>query len=386
MTSYEPSSDGELAAVLRECAAKRQVIELTGCGSKAAMAGLVEGADVSVSTRELRKVLAYEARDLTISVGAGLPFSELQKLLAENGQMIALDPPFRDVSSIGGIIASNSSGPMRAAFGSARDLVIGMKFATLEGKLVQAGGMVVKNVAGLDMGKLMIGSFGTLAAMASLNFRVHSMAEATETFIYSRPELEEALGKRDAIVASVLQPISVDLLSPAVAMRFGHRGYVLAIRVAGREDLLARYRKELPDTERLTGETESDFWQTIREFTPGFLAEHPDGVIAKVSTTLAGMAQIPKTVAGWFIARAATGVSYFYFSSWMAAAPWWRKVEEGCLPAVIEYAPAPVRSTENLWSGRRGKAEQEAFVMMEKVKRMFDPERLLNPKRLYGRI
>ena len=386
MTNYEPGSEDELAAVLRECAARRQVIELTGRGSKVAMAGVVEGPDVAVSTKNLRKVLAYEPRDLTISVGAGFSFAELQQLLAQNGQMIALDPPFRETCSIGGVVASNSSGPMRRAFGSARDLVIGMKFATLEGKLVQAGGMVVKNVAGLDMGKLMIGSFGTLAAMASLNFRLHSAPEVTETFLYSRPELEETLGKRDAIVASVLQPISVDLLSPAVAMRFGQRGYVLAIRVAGREDLLERYRKELADAERLTGDAENDFWVAVREFTPGFLAEHPDGVVAKVSTTLAGMAKIPKTVAGWFIARAATGVSYFYFSSWMAAAPWWRKVEESCVPGVIEYAPATVRKTENLWSGRRGKAEQEAFAMMEKVKRMFDPEHLLNPKRLYGRI
>ena len=97
--------------------------------------------------------------------------------------MIPLDPPFSDRAAeraafseratMGGIVAANTSGPRRRLYGSARDMVIGMTFATLEGKLIRTGGMVVKNVAGLDMGKLMIGSFGTLAAIATLNFRLY---------------------------------------------------------------------------------------------------------------------------------------------------------------------------------------------------------------------
>ena len=88
--------------------------------------------------------------------------------------MVPLDPPFSAGATVGGVVASNSSGPRRRLYGTARDLVIGMQFATLEGKLVQSGGMVVKNVAGLDMAKLMIGSFGTLAAIAVVNFKLHA--------------------------------------------------------------------------------------------------------------------------------------------------------------------------------------------------------------------
>jgi glycolate oxidase FAD binding subunit len=386
MLCYEPESPEELAEVLREHASTRRTIELVGRGSKSGMAGFVEAADVLVSTRNLRRLLQYEPRDLTLSVEPGFGFVELQSLLAQNGQMIALDPPFSAASSIGGAVSSNSSGPMRRAFGTSRDLVIGMKFATIEGKIVQTGGMVVKNVAGLDMGKLMIGSFGTLAAIVSLNFRLHSLPEATETYLFPRPELEEALKSRDAIAAGVLQPLAVDILSPAVALRFGQRGHVLAVRMAGREQLLARYRKEFPDAERLAGSAETLFWKEIQEFPATFLEEYPDGVIARVSSTLAGIARLPKTVAGWFISRAATGVTYFYFTSWTAAAPWWRKVEENSYAAVIEYAPKTVRCRENLWADRKTEAERASFVMMEKVKQMFDPYRLLNPKRLYGKI
>src|SRR5437764_13312898 len=97
--------------------------------------------------------------------------------------MSTLDPPCGAEASVGGILAANSSGPRRRLYGTARDLVIGMQFATLEGKLVQSGGMVVKNVAGLDMAKLMIGSFGTLAAIAVANFKLLPMPEAESTFL-----------------------------------------------------------------------------------------------------------------------------------------------------------------------------------------------------------
>ena len=386
MSRYEPSCAGELAALLKERASARQIIELAGCGSKSTMAGHVEAADAFISTKNLNKLLAYEPRDLTVSVGAGMEFRQLQSLLQENGQMIALDPPFADKATIGGVVASNSSGPMRRAFGTARDLVIGMTFATLEGKLVECGGMVVKNVAGLDMGKLMIGSFGTLAAITSLNFRVHSLPEATETYLFPHPELGDALKSRDRIITGVLQPTAVDLVSPAIALRLGFRGHLLAVRVGGRETLLARYRKELSDGERLQGPDEGQFWSAIQEFPPGFLNEHSEGVVARVSTTLSGIAQLPKTVAGSFISRAATGVTYFYFGNWSLAAPWWRKVEEMGLPGVIEHAPVEIRRHQNLWSGGASSQEKAAFAMMEKVKQLFDPDRLLNPGRLHGRI
>ena len=103
--------------------------------------------------------------------------------------MIPLDPPFAQDATVGGVLAANQSGPRRRGYGTARDMVIGMTFATLEGKLIQTGGMVVKNVAGLDMAKMMIGSFGTLAAIATVNFRVHPDASRHP---HLRPEIDQA--------------------------------------------------------------------------------------------------------------------------------------------------------------------------------------------------
>src|SRR3984893_10775611 len=146
------------------------------------------------------RILQYEPRDLTISVEAGMRYSDLSNVLAQNRQMIPLDPPFANNATIGGILAANNSGPRRRLYGTARDLVIGMKFATLEGKLVQSGGMVVKNVAGLDMGKLMIGSFGTLAAIAVVNFKLTPSPEVERSFLLPFETLAAAIAARNRIL------------------------------------------------------------------------------------------------------------------------------------------------------------------------------------------
>ncbi len=245
MLQFTPASANELAEALREAASGSRTLTVAGNDSKRLMSGPVPSSDLVISTSRLRRILHYEPNDLTISVEAGMPFPELQALLARRRQMIALDPPFSPQATIGGIIASNSSGPMRRAFGTARDLVIGMSFATLDGKIIQTGGMVVKNVAGLDMAKLMIGSFGTLAVITSINFRVHSLPAETRTFLFAFPNLDDALEKRDSILRSVLQPVAMDLVSPAAAARVGNRGYLFAIRATGSRAVLDRYARDL---------------------------------------------------------------------------------------------------------------------------------------------
>jgi len=131
-----PQSPCELAAALGEAAAQGRTISLAGANSKARMAGPEEPADCVITTSAIQRVIEYEPRDLTISVEAGLPWRELARLTAANGQMAPLDPPFAQEATVGGVIAANSSGPRRRLYGTARDMVIGMKFATLEGKTV----------------------------------------------------------------------------------------------------------------------------------------------------------------------------------------------------------------------------------------------------------
>src|SRR2546428_3915872 len=171
--------------------------------------------------------------DLPTGARPGIPGAKLPRLLAGNRQMVPLDPPFSGAATVGGVVSANCSGPRRRLYGTARDLVIGMTFATVEGKLVKSGGMVVKNVAGLDMGKLMIGSFGTLAAIAVVNFKLQPMPQVERLFPLTFDTLDAAIAGRDAILNGVLQPSSLDLLNAAAAQVVGWSGHILAVQVGG---------------------------------------------------------------------------------------------------------------------------------------------------------
>jgi glycolate oxidase FAD binding subunit len=386
MPALTPSSADELSHILKDLAAKRQTISLIGNNSKRLMAGPISPSNHVVSTAGLRRILQYEQNDLTISVEAGIRFSDLQTLLAENRQMIALDPCFSTQATVGGIVASNSSGPMRRAFGTARDLVIGMSFATLEGKIVKTGGMVVKNVAGLDMGKLMIGSFGTLAAITTVNFRVHSLPPETKTFVFTFADLESAMEKRDAVVRSQLQPLAVDLISPAAAMRLGARGYLMAVRAGGSRAVLKRYAHDLGPCEQIGEQEETAFWQAIREFSSEFLRRQPGGLVLRFSTTLNDVGPLLRLISGASVSRAASGVTYVYFSSWQGVPALWNAAKERGWSAVVEFASDEIRGMKELWLQPSSTAGANSFAMMEKIKHMFDPQTLLNRLRLYGRI
>src|SRR5580700_3885002 len=200
-----PESPEDLAAMLRDAARAHRTIRLGGNFSKDRIGGPVAPADVSISTSSMNRLLQYEPRDLTVSVQSGMPFLELVRVLAAQNQMLPLDPPWLRESTVGGVLAANLSGPRRRLYGTGRDMVIGMTFATLEGKLINSGGMVVKNVAGLDMAKLMIGSFGTLAAIAVVNFRVHPMPVGTRTFVGEFEKIAAAMVRRDEVLKSQLQ-------------------------------------------------------------------------------------------------------------------------------------------------------------------------------------
>jgi glycolate oxidase FAD binding subunit len=386
MYSVSPKSGEDLASALLDAAENRRTISVAGSGTKRLMGGPAMPADVTISTGGLKRIVEYEPNDLTISVEAGLGFAELQETLARRGQMIALDPPFYSRATVGGIVASNSSGPMRRAFGTARDLVIGMKFAMLNGKIASVGGMVVKNVAGLDIGKLMVGSFGTLGVITTVNFRLHALPEDTNTFLYSFADLESAIEKRDAVLRSPLRPLALDLVSPPAAARLGASGFVLAIRAGGSRMVMRRYERELSHCDRLTGRDESDWWAHLREFPADFVRRQPNGVVLRLGTTLSDMGVLLRSISGAFISRAAAGITYVYLSSWQGVPVFWESAVKNRWSAAIEFAPDECRGTKDLWLLRSMGKSDSSFAMMKKIKQMFDPNNLLNRSRLYGRL
>ena len=363
-----PGTPEELADVLAESNLRNRRIALCGNSTKERMGGPLSPSDVTISTSALNGVLQYNPRDLTISVGAGITYCELTRVLAEHRQMIPLDPALSDRATAGGIVASNSSGPRRRLYGSARDMVIGMTFATLEGKLVRTGGMVVKNVAGLDMGKLMIGSFGTLAAIATINFRLHPMPAATRTFVQDFERVEDVIAARDQILQGRLQPAAVDILKSA-------NSYRLLIQAGGSPAVLDRCSRELKAAQIVEGAEEESLWSGIRELTPNFLREHENGAVLRVSCALSEVGRVLDSLPAQALARAGSGVCYGYFA----------QTSELRLPPLgkiaIEFAPQDFRQENELWP-----QPGNDFAMMKQIKNMFDPQGLLNRGRLYGRI
>ncbi len=378
-----PSTAEELAETLRRLALHECTMTLEGRGSKRRMGGAIRPADETVSLARLDHLLQYEPRDLTISVEAGMPWRDLMARLEGNRQMVPLDPPFAESATVGGVVAANCSGPRRRLHGSARDLVIGMRFATLEGKLVDSGGMVVKNVAGLDMAKLMIGSFGTLAAIAVVNFKLLPQPAAERSFLLAFDTAAEAVAACARIGSGALEPAALDLLNPRAGALVGKPAWMLAVRAAGNRAAVDRYERELAGLGSgvaLEGEQQSRLWRHIEEFSPQFLAERPDGAVVRVSCTLKELAAAMERFAGPAAARAGSGVCYGYFEHGADAAAWLAEAAGRGSKAVMESGPEN-RGELEMWPAPGGDLE-----LMRRVKQMFDPSNLLNRGRLYQRI
>jgi len=246
-----------------------------------------------------------------------------------------------------------------------------MKFATLEGKLVESGGMVVKNVAGLDFAKLMIGGMGTLAAITTVNFKLMPKPPGRTIFLLQSEEPGPVFAERNRLLASVLQPTGLDILNPLAAQRLGLSAqWSLVVEAAGSPAVLARYEKELSAYQK----SGVDLFAAIRDFTESFLGGHPGGNVLRLSARLQEMepllARLPGSSA--IVARGGNGVVYVHSPS--------PQTPPAGVKGLIEFSPAAGAHGE-LWP-----APGEDFFLMEQIKLTFDPDRLLNRGRLYGRI
>ena len=377
----EPDTARDLAYQLRAAAEAKQRIRMGGHFTKHLMAGPNDPeAELTISTTRLNRILNYEPRDLTISVEAGISYCELEAALAQNRQMIPLDPIYPDTATIGGIVAANISGPRRRQYGTARDLVIGMQFAMLNGKLVQSGGMVVKNVAGLDMAKLLIGSFGTLAVMTVINFKLFPIPPAERTFAIEFATAAQATIARDHILRGPVQPVAIDLMNPDLAARLGLAGWNLLLRFSGNEALMERCER-LMITLGLSKTGKAEFWRKIQSLTAHHLEAHEDGAVVRISCLLdqvaAAMDEIPVPA----VARAGTGVIYAYFEQSTDGSRWMRDAYARGRYVLMEFASEAARAHYDLWP-----APRSDFAIMRKIKNLFDPDCLLNRGRLYRHL
>ena len=170
-----PADEAQITDVLRLASEYRATVFPRGGGSHTFVGQTPARVDLVLSVQRLERQLDYEPADLTTTVQAGVRFLELQRALGGRGQFLALDPPVSATTTMGGMVATNVSGPRRLLYGTTRDMLLGLAVITVDGKRTKAGGRVVKNVTGYDLNKLYIGSLGTLAIIVELTYKLHPL-------------------------------------------------------------------------------------------------------------------------------------------------------------------------------------------------------------------
>ena len=208
----EPGSVEEMSALMKLANDGGLAVSPRGGGTSTSLGNPPREVDLVVSTARMNEVIEHVPGDQVVRVGAGLRFQDLQERLAGSDQMLGVDPPERGLgATIGGIVASNSSGPRRYRYGTIRDLIIGITVVLPDGTVAKAGGKVVKNVAGYDLGKLFTGSLGTLGVIANANFRLHPRPEAARTVALELGDTASVGQATQAVMHSQLVPSAVEL-------------------------------------------------------------------------------------------------------------------------------------------------------------------------------
>ncbi|GAC1315410.1 MAG: FAD-binding oxidoreductase [Chloroflexota bacterium] len=238
-----PTAADELASILRDADAAGEIVAPVGGGTQLDLGMPPRRVDIAVETTALNRVVEYEPADLTVTVEAGMRFADLQTVLNEQGQFLALDPPVDEAATIGGVIATNVSGPLRFSSGTARDLVIGTRVANTDGTVTRAGGRVVKNVAGYDLNKLYIGSLGTLGVTVELSFKLAPLPPSTATVVGTFESIDAVRAAVAAVVRSPLSPLAIEVLGPGATLADDRT--CLVFRVGGYAPAVERQVRDL---------------------------------------------------------------------------------------------------------------------------------------------
>ena len=408
-----PDSPEQTAQALK-CAAGRD-LAVIACGgaTKLGIGNPPKRYDIALCTRNLAKVSYYEAPDLTAGVGAGMAMEDLRNLLKPDGLWLPLDFPRGGQATLGGAVAANASGPLRHSYGAPRDMVVGLQIATTEGKLIRTGGRVVKNVAGYDLGKLLIGSHGTLGVITEVNLKLYPLPAERQTFVLSTGTLGIARDLRRSILASPIEPLRMVLLDAETArtVRSGV-GQDLSkdepqiwLEGGGSKAVVERTWKELDALGRAVGakvsidegEGAAEAWQAISDFSNWLGEQHPGAVVLKGTLPIANLEEflslaqqeaLNEKVRVASVAQSGVGILHMGLLDLQSATQAAgliiriRKAAEksgGAL--VVISAAADVKAQLDVWG-----AAGTGFELMRKLKAAWDPKGTLAPGRFVGSI
>ena len=341
----KPRTAEALAATLRDAAGAGKAVVPVGGRRASGMGGVVERCDVELHTTRLDRVVEHAPADMVVTVEAGIQLEALQAELARSGQFLPIDPFNSPGHTVGGLLATGWSGPLRLRYGSARDFLIGIRVAQADGRLASAGGRVVKNVSGYDLMKLHYGALGTLGVIVAASFKVFPKPLHDVT-------VEASGGWDDAerALALPLSPVAVELFSD---------GRVLA-RFFGSPDAV-------------TSTVEGLGW---RRSDPSAWVEHAKAAPKTWARIAAPRSRLRELLAGTWWASPGAGIAHWSFSGAEEVAAMRSRVEAAGGSLVLLAAPDEVKRAAGAWG-----TSPATIDLMRRLKDAFDPGHVLNPGR-----
>lgn len=376
-----PSSVEEAGEVMRAAGSRQQSVRIRGGGTKLSWGRPTEPPEIELSTERLDQIVEHNEGDLTVVFQAGTPLTHVQEALAESDQMVSLDPPLGELdgATIGGVVSTADSGPLRHRYGAARDIIVGITVVLSDGTIAKAGGKVIKNVAGYDLAKLFTGSFGTLGLIVEVVMRLHPRPSETMTAV-GRSDDPRAVGEAASAVAH--SPFGPECLD---AWWAEGQGEVLARFGGAAPEAAAKEVAKLMDRSRLAARMVDDddgLWERQRA-----RQRSSDGAVVRVSGLAAELPRVVRSaevVGASLVGRAGLGLSWLTLAGGDATEVV-SSIEElrrslHPFPCVVLDAQPAVKEKVDVWG------EAQALPLTRRVKARFDPRGVCNPGIFVGGI
>ncbi|HKQ05027.1 MAG TPA: FAD-binding oxidoreductase [Blastocatellia bacterium] len=379
----KPANAAEVADCLRVCSSMNAAVIPAGQGQWLECGNPLRRADVVLSLERMSRIVDYSAPDLTITVEAGITLKELNETISRDRLWLPLDPPGASAATVGAVVACNQSGALRCGFGTPRDYVIGLKLAHADGRASKSGGRVVKNVAGYDLNKLYVGSYGTLAVITEVTFKLRPQPEQCVTVVVTPSRSGRLTGLARQVIGMQLQPVACVVLFTPGAEKLLLRFADNAAAVKAQEDALRQATGKADRMADFSGADEVALWEKVNDM------DRAGQVVLRMSVPLSKTVDLYEVLVdesrgllradfGSGIVREATDVTdglIIKIEQRRAA------VEQLGGTLFIEQAPLEVRRQVDAW-GEVGTAAR----LMQAVKEKFDPRGTLNPGRFVAGI
>ncbi|CAC5340607.1 MULTISPECIES: FAD-binding oxidoreductase [Planktothrix] len=383
-----PQTQQQLAEVIAYT--NQQQLKVLPCGfcSKIDWGGLVKNIDFAVSTQGMNQLIEHAVGDLTVTVEAGMKFSQLQAILAQENQVLGFDPSYPETATIGGIIATGDTGSLRQRYRGIRDLILGISIVRYDGKIAKAGGRVVKNVAGYDLMKLFTGSYGTLGIISQITLRVYPQAEASGTVILTG-EAEAISQVNQILLASALTPVAVDLISSDLSKILGFGDNIgLMVRFQSIAEGVKQQSQRLIELGEKLGlkaiyidSDEENLWQQLKQQI--WQSESNTDIVCKIGIAPTSAVKTLTQCQTLGIIHAGVGLGVLRFESvspeTLLNLRNWCESQGGFLS--ILKAPVDLKQQLEVW-GYSG----NALNLMRQIKQQFDPQNQFSPNRFVGGI